>query len=62
MYMALHMQFSARPKMSTFEKVWKNPWIRPFLQLLILIDEEKNKNLSPFFIFPCDSPYRNTLH
>lgn len=39
-YMALHVQFSARPKTSTFEKVWKNPWILPFLQLLILIDEE----------------------
>lgn len=60
MYMALHVQFSARPKTSTFEKVWKNPWILPFLQLLILIDEEKIKYLLLFFLFPCDSPYRNT--
>lgn len=61
-YMALHVhvQFSARPKTSTFEKVWKNPWILPFLQLLILIDEEKIKYLLLFFLFPCDSPYRNT--
>lgn len=59
-YMVLHVQFSARPKTSTFEKVWKNPWILPFLQLLILIDEEKIKYLLLFFLFPCDSPYRNT--
>lgn len=60
MALHVHVQFSARPKTSTFEKVWKNPWILPFLQLLILIDEEKIKYLLLFFLFPCDSPYRNT--